>query len=334
MRSESQADGARTKVVVLVPEDEGMPPGLDPVIESADVRLARTDAELGEVIADAEILCVWDFRRPRLARFWGEASNLKWVHASSAGVDAVLFDELVDSDVVVTNTRGVLDESIAEYVLGAILAFTKDLPASIRLQQQRIWRHRDTERAAGRRVLVLGAGSIGRSVGRLCRCAGMVVEGLGSRPRPGDEVFEGVVGPDGLNGALGRADFVVACLPLTAATRGIMGADQFAAMPPGSRFINVARGPVVDEAALVGALDSGHLAGAALDVFEQEPLPADHPLWQMEQVIVTAHQAGDFVGWEEAFSEVFVENFRRFERAEPLNNIVDKQRMVPPAGAS
>ncbi|MBW3591706.1 MAG: D-2-hydroxyacid dehydrogenase [Actinobacteria bacterium] len=333
MRSE-QAAGARTKVVVLVPEDEEMPPGLDPVTELADVHLARTDAELSEVIGEADILCVWDFRRPRLARFWPEASNLKWVHASSAGVDAVLFDELVRSDVLVTNTRGVLDDSIAEYVLGAILAFTKDLPTSIRLQQKGKWRHRDTERSAGRRVLVLGAGSIGRSVGRLCRCAGMVVEGLGSRSRPGDDVFEGVVGPDGLDEALGRAEFAVACLPLTAETRGMIGADQFAAMPPGSRFINVARGPVVDEDALVRALDSGHLAGAALDVFVQEPLPAGHPFWEMEQVIVTAHQAGDFVGWEEAFSAVFVENFRRFERGEQLNNVVDKERMLPPGSES
>lgn len=311
-----------------------MPPGLDPVAESAEVLLVRTDAELAEVIGETEVLCVWDFRRPRLARYWPQASKLRWVHASSAGVDAVLFDELVDSDVVVTNTRGVLDDSIAEYVLGAILAFTKDVPTTIRLQQQRRWRHRDTERAAGRRVLVLGVGSIGRSVGRLCRCAGMVVEGLGSRPRPGDDVFEGVVGPDGLDEALGRAEFVVACLPLTAETRGMIGADQFAAMPPGSRFINVARGPVVDEEALVEALQSGHLAGAALDVFEQEPLPQEHPFWQMEQVIVTAHQAGDFVGWEEAFSAVFVENFKRFERGEQLNNVVDKRRMLPPGSES
>lgn len=308
-----------------------MPPGLDALGSSADVRLAQTDGELGEVIGEAEVLCVWDFRRPRLARFWADAVQLKWVHASSAGVDAVLFDELVDSDVVVTNTRGVLDDSIAEYVLGAILAFTKDVPATIRLQQQRRWRHRDTERAAGRRVLVLGAGSIGRAVGRLCRCAGMVVEGLGSRPRPGDEVFEQVVGPDGLDDALSRADFVVACLPLTAQTRGLIGPEEFGAMPRGSRFINVARGPVVDEGALVAALESGHLAGAALDVFEQEPLPEDHPFWKMEQVMVTAHQAGDFVGWEEAFSAMFMENFRRFVSGEPLDNVVDKRRMVPPA---
>lgn len=307
-----------------------MPPGLDAVVDAADVRLARTDEELAEVIGEAQVLCVWDFRRPRLAEFWSKAAQLRWVHASSAGVDAVLFDELVASDVVVTNTSGVLDGSIAEYVLGNILAFTKDLPTTIRLQEQHCWRHRDTERAAGRRVLVLGAGSIGRAVGRLCRCAGMVVEGVGSRPRAGDDVFERVVGPDSLQHVLSAADFVVACVPLTAQTTGMMGAPQFAAMPAGSRFINVARGPVVVEEALVAALDSGHLAGAALDVFEQEPLPEDHPFWRMEQVIVSAHQAGDFLGWEEAFSAVFVENFKRFERGEPLNNVVDKQRMVPP----
>lgn len=323
---------ARTTVVgVLVPEEEGMPPGMEEAGHVAQLRLARNDEDLAGMVGDLDVLCVWDFRRHRLAGVWSEARNLRWVHASSAGVDAVLFPELVESDVVVTNTKGVLDDSIAEYVLGAILAFVKDLPATVRLQQERRWLHRTTERAAGRRVLVLGAGSIGRAVGRLCRGAGMVVEGLGTRARPGDDVFERVVGRDDLQQALGRAEFVVACLPLTADTEGILGAEQFAAMPAGSRFVNVARGPVVDEGALLDALQSGHLAGAALDVFETEPLPENHPFWSMEQVIVTAHQAGDFAGWEEAFSAIFVENLKRFRAGMPMVNVVDKGALVPPA---
>lgn len=314
---------------VLIPEEEGMPPGLDPLFDRADVRLIRTDEELLQVVPEAQVMCVWDFRRPRLKEVWSEAAALRWVHASSAGVDAVLFPELAASDVVVTNTRGVLDDAIAEFVLANLLAFVKDLPATFRLQQQRDWRHRDTERLAGRRVLVLGAGSIGRSVARYCRAAGMRAEGLGSRPRSGDEEFEQVVGPEGLHEALSRADFAVVCLPLTAETKGMVGAEELAALPEGARLVNVARGPVVDEAALLASLRSGHLAGAALDVFEQEPLPADHPFWGMEQVIVSAHQAGDFIGWEEAFSAVFVENFERFVRGEALSNVVDKVRLLP-----
>lgn len=321
--------GSRPAVVVLVAEDESMPAGMQAASDQAEVHLARTESDLEAAIGTADVLCVWDFRRARLAPVWDRARRLRWVHAASAGVDAVLFGELAESDVTVTNTRGVLDGAIAEYVLGAALALVKDLPATIRLQQQRRWVHRETERLAGRRLLVLGAGSIGREVGRMCRGAGMVVEGLGSRAREGDEVFEKVVGPGDLDEALSRADLAVACLPLTARTQGMIGARQFAAMPAGSRFINVARGPVVDEQALVDALRSGHLAGAALDVFAREPLDPGHPFWEMGQVIVSAHQAGDFIGWEQAFSRVFLDNLGRFRRGEPLHDVVDKHKMLP-----
>lgn len=330
MRSADSGPDGRDVVGVLVAENEPMPPGLGPLGETADVRLAQGDAGLVDTVRDADILFVWEFRRSQLAGVWSEARNLRWVHAASAGVDAVNVPELVDRDVVITNTRGVLDGAIAEWVLGVLLLFVKDLHTTLRLQGSRRWQHRDSERLAGRRLLVIGAGSIGRAVARLCRAAGMRVEGVASRPRPGDAEFERVVGPDGLRAALADAELVVVCVPLTAETHGLIGRAELAALPPGARLVNVSRGPVVDEAALLAALRSGRLAGAALDVFAEEPLPADHPFWAMDQVVVSPHMAGDFAGWEEAFSAVFLDNYGRWRRGEPLANVVDKARLVAP----
>ena len=307
-----------------------MPPGLGPLHELADVRLVRGDAQLTESLRDADVLLVWDFRQPRLGALLPRAHRLRWVHAASAGVDAVNVPELVDSDVVITNTRGVLDGAIAEWVLGVLLLFVKDLHGTLRLQHARRWRHRDSERLAGRRLLVVGAGSIGRAVARLCRAAGMWVGGVASRPRPGDADFDEVVGPDGLHAALADAEFVVVCVPLTVETHGMIGAHELAALPPGARLVNVSRGPVVDGPALLAALQSGRLAGAALDVFDEEPLPADHPFWTMDQVVVSPHMAGDFAGWEEAFSAVFLDNYHRWRRGEPLVNVVDKAKLASP----
>lgn len=331
MGTSEEGDGGQDVVVgVVVAEGADMPPGLNVLRDEAEVRLARSDDELAETVAEAEVLSVWDFRRQRLREVWPRAGRLRWVHTASAGVDAVVFPELAASDVVVTNTQGVLDGAMAEWVLGVMLVFTKDLHTTLDLQRRRCWRHRDSERLADKRVLVVGAGSIGRAVARLCRAVGTEVEGVARTPRPDDPDFDRVVGPDELLAALSTADFVVVCAPHTAETRGMIGASELAALPSGARLINVGRGPVVEETALLDALRSGRLAGAALDVFDQEPLPADHPFWAMDQVIVSPHMAGDFAGWEEAFSGVFVENFRRWRRGEPLLSVVDKTRAVTP----
>ena len=328
----SQGGDGRGDVIVGVVVAEGgdMPPGLEGLREEADVRLARSDDELGETVGEAEVLCVWDFRGQRLRQVWPEAVRLRWVHAASAGVDAVVFPELATSDVVVTNTHGVLDGAMAEWVLGVMLVFAKDLHTTFELQRKRCWHHRDSERLANQRVLVVGAGSIGRAVARLCRAVGTRVEGVARTPRPDDPDFERVVGPGDLRAALSTADFVVVCAPDTVESRAMIGGPELAALPPGARLINVGRGPVVEEAALLSALRSGRLAGAALDVFDEEPLPAQHPFWAMDQVIVSPHMAGDFAGWQQAFSRAFMENFRRWTRGEPLLNVVDKARAVTP----
>lgn len=321
----------RTVVAVLTAPDEDPPPGLEPVEREAELRFAADLPSLRAALADAEVLLVTDFRTGLLREAWPDARGVRWVHATSAGVDAMMFPELVGSEVPVTNARGIFDRPIAEYVLGLMLMFAKDLPNTLVLQREHRWRHRDTERIEGRRVLVVGAGSIGRAIARLAAAAGMHVEGVASRARASDPDFAAVHGSEDLHRALGEADYVVVAAPLTPATRGMFDAAAFRAMRPSARFINIGRGPIVDTAALVEALRAGTIAGAGLDVFEEEPLPADHPLWDLPGVIVSAHMAGDVRGWRESLSEQFIANFRRWRAGEPLHNLVDKRRgYVPP----
>lgn len=312
-------------VVAVLHGAEGPPPGLDAVESRASVRLAGDGDALEAVIAKAQIILVTDFRSGALAAAWPRAGRLQWVHATSAGVDALLFPALVESDVPLTNARGIFDDAIAEYVLALIASFAKDLQVTFHLQRDRRWQHRDTERISGRRALIVGAGSIGSAIGRQLSVAGMTVTGVASRPRS-DTVFGEVHGIDALPELLSEADYVVLALPLTGSTRGLFDAGQLRHMPEHARLINIGRGPLVRTEALVAALEKGHIAGAALDVFEQEPLPADHPLWTLPGVIVSPHMAGDFKGWRRALTEQFVDNFDRWRDGRELLNQVDKQK--------
>jgi phosphoglycerate dehydrogenase-like enzyme len=181
-------------------------------------------------------------------------------------------------------------------------------------------------------VLIAGVGPIGRAVARACSTFGMRVRGLGRTARRGDEAFDTIHGLDELVEALPWADYVVDTLPATPQTHHAFGAEAFAAMNPWTRFVNVGRGSTVDERALADALREGTLGGAALDVFEEEPLPASSPLWSMPGVIVSPHMSGDAAGWQEAVVELFIENLERYLTGRPLRNVVDKARGYVPAG--
>lgn len=311
-------------ITVLVAPGEAPPPGLSPLQDDARVHLADDEASLRKRLPDSDILLVTDFRTNTLRSAWPLANKLQWMHTSSAGVDAVLFPESAASDVVITNARGVFDAAIAEYVLGVILAFAKDTRRNIELQQNREWRHRDTERISGKQVLVVGAGSIGRQIAKLCTATGMHVDGIARSARTQDPDFNTVHANTDLHAQLGRADYVVVAAPLTAQTRGMFGADEFAAMQTHARFINIGRGPIVNTDALVSALQDQAIAGAGLDVFETEPLPAEHPLWRLQNVLMSAHMAGDFHGWREALTAQFLDNFKRWNAGQTLHNIVAK----------
>ncbi len=317
-------------VAVLARVQGQRPPGLEPVAEVATIRNAVSVQELKDALDDAYVLLVWDFRSPKLGDAWPHARRLRWVHVAGVGVEAVLFPELVSSRVTLTNSRGVFDQAIAEYVLGFMLAFAKGFPMTFDLQRRHAWQHRETEQLRGQTVLVVGAGGIGRAIGRLARCVGMHVMGVARTARPSDPDLGRVVAVRDLGAILAEADYVVIAVPLTSETKGMFGAAALDRMKQTARLINVGRGPTVDEDALLNALRSKRIAGAAMDVFMEEPLPKDHLFWDLPGVIVSPHMSGDFTGWASELSRLFVENFLRWRRGERLLNVVDKRRGYVP----
>lgn len=324
------AAAERRRPVVAVLYREALPPLLSEIEEIADVRLTKADG-LAEALDGAEVLYQWHSFSPALQEHWAAATTLKWVHVSAAGVSQLLFDDLVRSDVVYTNSRGVLSRSIAETVLGYILAMAKNAPGFFRLQQQHRWQHRVTERVHRQSALVVGTGSIGREIARLLTAVGMEVSGAGRTARPGDADFREIHASSSLMGVVHDYDYVVLAAPLTDSTRGLVDARLLAAMKPSARLINVARGELVRTEDLTDALTSGTIAGAALDVVHPEPLPEGHALWSMENVIITPHMSGDFDGYLDDLSRLFVDNLLRFSRGEPLRNVVDKTLGFVPA---
>ncbi|MGW0829271.1 D-2-hydroxyacid dehydrogenase [Streptomyces prunicolor] len=305
-----------------------LPPNAEHIEALADTVYA-TEEELPLLLPGADMLLCWHSITPAVAASWPKDPALApgWVHVAAAGVDSLLFPALVDHpDVVLTNSRGVYDRAIAEYVLGLILALAKDFPGSWEHQRRREWRPRDSVRIGGRTALVWGTGPIGRAVARMLRAVGMRVCGAGRTARADDPDFGTVHEGANLRGALADADYVILAAPLTPATRCMVDASVLGAMKPGARLVNVGRGGLVDEEALVKHLADGRLAGAALDVFAQEPLPAVSPLWDMPGVIVSPHTAGEVTGWRAELADLFLENLTRRAEGRPLRNVVDKAK--------
>ncbi|MQA16435.1 MAG: D-2-hydroxyacid dehydrogenase [Pseudonocardiaceae bacterium] len=311
--------------IVAVLHSGDLPTGLEEITSPATLRTVTAD-ELSSALPGADVLLVWDFLSDAVRPAWPAADALRWVHTASAGVDRVAFPELLESEVVLTNSRGVFDVPMAEYVLGLVLAFAKDLPGTLRRQDRRRWEHRETERVAGRSAVVVGSGPIGRAVGRVLAAAGLRVELVGRVERDGDPEFGTVHAAGALDGLLPVADFLVLAAPLTEQTRGMIDAAALARMKPTARLINVSRGPLVVTEDLIAALADGRLAGAALDVFESEPLAESSPLWELAGVIVSPHMSGDVLGWRDELAALFADNLDRYRSGRPLRNVVDKAR--------
>jgi phosphoglycerate dehydrogenase-like enzyme len=323
-----------TTVAVLLAKGEAPPDGLELVSALADVHLVDDASTLAEALRHADVMFVWDYRSDLLHTPWPADCSVRWIHTGSIGVEAVLVDPVIERDIVVTNTRGVFERPIAEYVLGLILMFAKDLRGTLELQRDRQWEHRETETIAGARVLVLGAGGVAREIAPLLRAVGMEVQVVGRTARTGDGSLGDIRASTEVDELLPGADFVVLALPLTLETRGYLDRRRLGLLPPRARIVNIGRGALLDEEALLAALHSGTIAGAALDVFATEPLPPGHPFWTMDRVVVSPHMSGDLIGWERDVVARFADNLRRWLAGEELRNVIDKRGLQgsPPLG--
>ncbi|WP_309130061.1 D-2-hydroxyacid dehydrogenase [Brevibacterium sp.] len=315
-----------TALTILNSRGTEVPAQLTDLARRPGVELRVVDAEaLGSALPGTEVLLLWDFFSTALESEFDRADSLRWIHAASAGVDSLLFDALVESDVVVTNARGTFDRPIAEFVLGFMLMHAKDTRGSLGDQRHRNWNRRSTKDLAGSRALIVGTGAIGREIARVLRALDVEISGAGSHARGGDPDFGDVIDSADLASHLGGVDWVIDIAPLTAATTKLIDAEVFAAMEPHSCFINVGRGATVDTDALVAALEDNRIAGAYLDVFDVEPLPADHPLWARDDVVITPHMSGDTDGWRDRLATQFVDLFCRHLAGEPFAHTVDKR---------
>ena len=283
------------------------------------VHAAGSPAEAESVIARVDVL--WGWRVP--PALYPKAERLAWVQVMGAGVDSALVPELPPR-VVVTRSPGLFGPWMTEYVLAWCLWVTQRVDAYRRAQADRRWASDVLpERLGGRTLVVVGLGDIGRRIARAAAGLGLRVVGVSRRGRPAPGVSR-VYRPSALARAVAEGDFVVLVVPLTAETRRLVGERVLEAMKPTAWLINVARGAVVDEDALVRALDRRRIAGAVLDVFATEPLPPAHPLWALDNVVVTPHIAGPDV--PEDLARVFNENLARFLAGRPLRHVVDRRR--------
>ena len=283
-------------------------------------------ATLRHAAMNAAAIFHWSASQELLRTVFAMSPNVKWVHSRSAGLDNVLFPELVNSNVVLTNGRGVFSASLGEFALAAILYFAKDFRRMIRNQSAGRWEPFDVETIAGKTVGIVGYGDIGQAVASRAHAMGMRILAIKRQaPQNKDPVIEDFYAPDELRKMLGRSDYVVLATPLTGETRHMIGNAEFAAMKPAAVVINVGRGAVVHEAALVSALTSGRIKAAGLDVFEREPLPAGHPFYALENVLLSPHCADNTPDWKDQAMTFFLRQYERFAKDEPLENVVNKR---------
>lgn len=292
----------------------------------ADQVVAWVDSEGGFEgdPSDAVAYFRWWTGRPVLEKVLAVAPGLRWLHTPSAGVDHLLIPPVFERDITVTNSAGVHAIPIAEFVMALLLSRAKCLPGFAAAQAASHWdRDMEPQELFEQTMLILGIGGIGQAIAE--RAAGFGMRILGSRrsPRPMPGV-ERVVGMDGWRALLPEADYVVVAAPLTEETRGMMDAAAFDAMKPSAYLVNIARGAIVDEGALIAALRSARIAGAALDTFEQEPLPPESPLWSLPNVTITPHSTAGSPRMRERQIALFLDNLHRFRNGDPLRNIVDK----------
>ncbi len=299
---------------------------LEPLKAAASFTILSDPAQISQAAPDADVILNGMFNGDLLQIAFPAARKVRWVHTLSAGVESVLFPKLIESPIPLTNGRGVFRRSLGEFVIAAAMFFAKDLRRLVRNQEACQWEQFDVEELDSRTLGIVGFGEIGRSAAERAKPFGMRVIAIRRRPdlSGGDSMLDAVYPPSRLHDLLRESDYVVIATPNTPGTRGMIGEAELAAMKPTAVIINVGRGPVIQEAPLIRALQERKIRGAALDVFDQEPLPPTHPFWKLDNLLLSPHCADHTVGWLELAVGMFVRNFEHFLKGRPFENLVDK----------
>jgi phosphoglycerate dehydrogenase-like enzyme len=318
----------KVSLLVLSDPEEPQLSILNELHETANVVIGNSVDAFKNAAASAEVIFNWSGSLSLIREVFLMSPAVRWIHSRSAGLERTLFPELIASDVIMTNGSGVFSPSLGEFALGAILYFAKDLRRMIRNQMAGVWEPFDVLPIAGQTVGIVGYGDIGRAVAVRVRAMGMKVLAVKrhvlAKSNP-DPLADQIYGPDHLIEMLSRCDYVVVAAPLNAETLGLIGEAELAAMKPSAVIINVGRGPVIDEHAMIKALSEYKIKAAALDVFDEEPLPKGHPFYKLENVLLSPHCADHTPDWLDNAMRFFIAQFERFRREEPLLNVVDKK---------
>ena len=287
--------------------------------------IANSPEALHASAPDAEVILHWSGSRDLLRSAFLANPGVRWVHSRAAGLDRILFPEFVQSAVLLTNGTGVFSQSLGEFALAAMLYFAKDFRRMLRNQEAERWQPFEVEEISGQTVGIVGYGDIGRAVARRAHSMGMRILALKRHaPTSTDSFIACYYSPQELLTMLGECDFVVVAAPLTNETRHMISDAAFAAMKPNTVIINIGRGPVIDQAALVRALAGKQIKGAGLDVFEQEPIPPGDPIYHFENVLLSPHCADHTKDWLNRAMRFFLLQYDRFSSGQPLENVVDK----------
>lgn len=317
-------------VLAVCPPDHYSLRNLDPIRDTADVSAGIDPAFIARFAPKAEVIIYSSLTgNTSFADVWRQAKNVRWIHSLSAGVEKMLTPEVVESPIPITNARGVFKRPLAEFAVLGMLYFCKEVRRLVESQRAHHWDNFNVEWLPGKIMGIAGFGEIGRECAALAKPLGVKIYAVRRRPElsASDSLVDRVFSPAELKTMLREVDFLVAAAPLTPETRHMLGAAEFAAMKPSAIVMNVGRGPVIDEQALIAALREKRLRGAALDVFEHEPLPPEHPFWNMENVLISPHNTDRTrdPDWLDLSMQCFVENFRRYMAGQPLQNVVDKR---------
>lgn len=314
-------------LLVLTAPGDNKIPFLDELGRMGAFVIGESVRDFAGATENAEIILSWSGSVALLRDVFLASRRLRWIHSRSAGLDQVLFPELVNSEIILTNASGVFSPSLGEFALAAILYFAKDFRRMIRNQVAGVWEQFDVTMISGQTLGIVGYGSIGRAIAERARALDMKVLALkrsaSGRPNE-DPLVDRIYVPAQLQEMLSQCDYIVVTLPLTAQTRGLIAEAEFAVMKKNAVVINVGRAPAINEPALIKALTEKRIRGAALDVFDQEPLPHGHPFYSVENVLLSPHCADHTPDWLDNSMRFFLEQLARFRRGETLLNIADK----------